>query len=903
MSKDNYLKIRLKNNWDFPQNYQLDEESGVFIGRIKEMGKIKDIFLRKSQSSILISGPRGRGKTSLVYKIIRDLKQEKKYFLMPVIVNAAQLEIENLENNTESSYVNVKNNQINCLTILENLIRRLYASLDDEIKEIKFRKNIKLSWQDTKLKYRLLYFKNFKVSKIYKKCLATEWNKLENKEKIKKLFFGARFTWSIPFIAFIGLVLSYFMNKAALVLFGSLGLIFIISIFIMWENRTNELYRFDKNLSNLEHDFRKLFKKKGKLKIIFVIDELDYLSVDSDGEQKIERYRSVVLPLIKLYKNLFHFIPAVFCFIGDDDFYKQINEDGIFSTLFTEIFYLSYPKQAELYNFLDSIRHSKCKTQLNGDVWNQFKYYLIYKSKGDFKRINRVIKDYVKIENNNSYLIVPEKEISNKIKIQSRAYKLLCQIYDNSMFTKISDFNKNDELFNSLYEVINEKVWNSDGYVFTFASGEVKEYQEKFLEFLGDCIDKQKKDNEILLLGNINCDIEKIPDNINDYLPHEEKLKIVFESFKKKLEDYKSNLKLDNEYITWIENSLNIKIQDKIDEFNDNFPKLDTTGKSVRDTMNRQDAEEMMNSIKSISEILNNKFTELLKTRILEFKEINNCYNICLVDEENQKIFALLSEAREEIKQTSHFVLYSPDNFSKQLIVVNDDNDKIKKWNEQIEKKGLSFSYKVVGKNFNLDEILKWLKNYNKEYCGHKWFIKNGVPQFLKDELVLNLVDGITRNNSGQLNTFIVTDDNISSVNFECEVEIDQGGILDFIIDYQQDENNKEKYYIARLDTRNGKDRKLCGSGILLEGYEPVIWQYVNISKDKNFENPNKWIKIGISLQKKNIKFYKYTETKKGTLRKSIIESIKVAKNINGKFGFFNELSKCKIKNIKINKK
>ncbi|HDN83837.1 MAG TPA: ATP-binding protein, partial [Candidatus Altiarchaeales archaeon] len=155
MRQSNKMRIVLKKDWDININPPTDNRQvqGFFVGRKKELKLLTNEILRRTSGAILISGYRGVGKTSLVYKALWEAKNEDKNIIV-VLLNAAQLEAE-AEQKSENSKIHPRK-------IIENLIRRLYSST----KDINLPNDIK---ED--------------VTKLYKKAVAKEFRLLENYQR------------------------------------------------------------------------------------------------------------------------------------------------------------------------------------------------------------------------------------------------------------------------------------------------------------------------------------------------------------------------------------------------------------------------------------------------------------------------------------------------------------------------------------------------------------------------------------------------------------------------------------------------------------------------------------------------------------------------------------------------
>ncbi|MCD6460058.1 hypothetical protein J7L67_05275, partial [bacterium] len=135
----------IKPDWDQNINPPTNEkETGHFCGREKELNLLVNELKRRKNASILISGHRGVGKTSFVYKALWELKNKKEPIF--VLLNASQLELLSKKYNKNDE---TNGNNIDLDKILENLIRRLYSAT----------KTSKALKENIKEKIALLYYK------------------------------------------------------------------------------------------------------------------------------------------------------------------------------------------------------------------------------------------------------------------------------------------------------------------------------------------------------------------------------------------------------------------------------------------------------------------------------------------------------------------------------------------------------------------------------------------------------------------------------------------------------------------------------------------------------------------------------------------------------------------------
>jgi hypothetical protein len=385
------MKIVLKRDWDMQISPPLKEEKlkGHYGGREKEVEMLTNELLRGKKGSILISGYRGVGKTSLVYKALWSA-QENDDNIIFILLNAAQLEIDPTKDEIEPR------------KILENLIRRLFSTTyEDNNLNSSVRSKIKSL-------YRKAIASDFKKSEIstiqneYIKEAATE-EKVDIVLNEKNLIFII--SWSLamalqfmPFLPWEGI------NKIVPMLLAfpvpySLNILYkkysISKKIELEKDISEELYKFDNNLGNLEFDLEKLHREisnEGK-KLVYVIDELDKL--DPKYTDKILNY----------FKNFFTLSDAIFIFIGGEEIYnldslnqKNPQKEMLYRTknytYFTSKYFIPRPLWDDLKGFLDSI-----VDQIDEGEQGQFeiiKRALCFESKNDFYDIKYCIKDRIK---------------------------------------------------------------------------------------------------------------------------------------------------------------------------------------------------------------------------------------------------------------------------------------------------------------------------------------------------------------------------------------------------------------------------------------------------------------------------------------------------------------------------
>jgi AAA+ ATPase superfamily predicted ATPase len=436
------MEIILKRNWDIPvsppdNNLNNYDEEGFFIGREMEIELLKNEIKRKDQGSILISGHRGVGKTTLVYKVLQDLYAEqrlqqnrqsneqagenisaKKMFV--ILINAGQFELTTADN--------IK--KITPETILKTLIRRLYSTGKSFVSE------------DHKSDLELLYKKA--IAKEYKseENIHQQLEQIISDEKKRELnvqlkeFDKGKIIHIISFLLGTVLLTTKALGEtiskiAAMAL--AFPLPFLINYSISYNrskqtktsnsNSADLLYQMDNDVSNLEYDLEELHKKLNLAgyKIVYVIDELDKLGDINKVAQ-----------VIKYFKNLFTLSKAIFIFIGNEDIYESSTIEGegkLFRpeqyTYFSSKFFISRPTWQDLVNFLDNSMLTKPANPKEIDLI-RLQHFLALEAGNDFYNLINVIKSNIQsyTKDGNPVLVI---NINNPENIKkSRFHK--CQV-------------------------------------------------------------------------------------------------------------------------------------------------------------------------------------------------------------------------------------------------------------------------------------------------------------------------------------------------------------------------------------------------------------------------------------------------------------------------------------------
>lgn len=350
------FNVYLKLDWDIPPRCPDTKENkaglkGHFVGRRREIDRLVNDLLRRNQGAFLISGQRGVGKTSLVYKALHELTNKDNKYIF-VLLNASQLEISEEINPPDSS----NEEKIPARRILDNLIRRFYTATENyksilgkEISsdvETLFKKAIatKCGLTEIKINKQTKLTENEEIAVIKRSLLLDQ----ENLKKIVALtcfLFAGVFQFNgIPFLS------NFWQKIIPLLLAFPLPFIVVAEysksqlekVRDEEEKTAKEYYDIDANIGNLEYDLEQIHKKivAKDYKIVYVIDELDKLKPEP------------VKKVLKFFKSLFTLSSAVFIFIGDKDLFIKINEaknsKDLEYTYFSQKYFLQRPEFKDL---------------------------------------------------------------------------------------------------------------------------------------------------------------------------------------------------------------------------------------------------------------------------------------------------------------------------------------------------------------------------------------------------------------------------------------------------------------------------------------------------------------------------------------------------------------------------
>jgi len=464
------MLLKLKKDWDIPVQPPINDGKtvGHFAGRKKEVELLVNELVHKNQGSILVSGHRGVGKTSTIYKSLSEVKKKDKKTLV-ILLNAAQL-----EDKTSNQ------NLISPEKIIQNLIRRLYSTTKEEKEADRLTNSLRKKIEDL---YRKTVANEFKLKENYQ-CQRELLSELE-KEESSEIYFSEKnikiIIWMVCWVfavilqifplKFTGEFPPEWFNKI-LPLLLAFPIPFAINLSYKkkkvskikneLKGSAEELYEFDNSIGNLEFDLEEIHREfcTTGIKLIYVIDELDKL----DSKQ--------VLEVLKFFKNLFTLSKAIFIFIGSENIFSSIasseKEQNEYRskayTYFSSKYFLARPLWEDLSSFIDEIIEDK---KIGGDDYEKIKRALAYDARNDFFDLIAVIKDRITEFDKNGYAIIKIDKLSEEDTLKFRFHRAITTIFEEKYLLRIpSRWHENENILRNLFIHVDTILCNYSGYQF-----------------------------------------------------------------------------------------------------------------------------------------------------------------------------------------------------------------------------------------------------------------------------------------------------------------------------------------------------------------------------------------------------------------------------------------------------
>lgn len=696
------MVIKLKKDWDVPIQPPISEGkvTGNFAGRRKEVELLVNELAHKNQGSILISGYRGVGKTSTIYKALTEVKKKEENTLI-VLLNAAQLEDRSSDQD-----------QIAPEQIIENLIRRLYSTIKDG----------KLLKEDLKGKIEILYRKTvareFSLKENYQ-CQRELLSELE-KEESAEIFLSEKNIKIVILMScwVVAVVLQLFPLKISqtfppewLNKIIPLLLAFPIPFaFNLWHKRrkirrtkeelkgnAEELYEFDNSIGNLEFDLEEIHKEvyKEKIKLVYVIDELDKLEPKQ------------VINVLKFFKNLFTLSKALFIFIGGEEIFKyepknQPQSPEIYRpkeyTYFTSRYFLTRSLWKDISEYIDSIVEEK---KIDNDAFEKFKHALAFDAKNDFFDLITTIKDRVSEFDKNGHAIIKMDQLTDEDVLKFRLHKSVTTVFEDKYLVYApSKWYENEMMLRNLFQHANSIFSSYSGFSIvdvnqdTYFASAVRDFNGLLFRFgaLNFVSETQQNIRGLSIpirtyqyLGAMPFDP---PSRLEELSEIEKRFKNEFERYCSyiialnnvlTIQDGQSKLKIDNfwENPSSYVQKINSWGFDATSQFNSRYPIYkNLTSKKPPSLYRREDIEE---HTKQLSNHTNSMLTNIfgILANIIREKYANLGLQLQQFRQNGNLFSGSAAQIRNSLQSYAHFIIFKPD-YSRQILLIQNQLEAIK---------------------------------------------------------------------------------------------------------------------------------------------------------------------------------------------------------------------------------
>jgi hypothetical protein len=440
------------------------QKKGHFVGRSEEVSLLANDLVRKDSGSILVSGTRGVGKTSLVYAAlnkVEGMKVSDGRTLLPVILNASQLQ----QHLTETDPVQTR--------VIQSLIRRLYAAVyqrrrsaisDDEFLKTELK-------EDLENLYRKAVAQEVKIE-AQRETTASEGDAAVDEQTTTvsatpnlRLLIGSMVAFVAGVLAAVGVADSSLPALVGSVFIAVLGVVGVSLSYVKTttkktqtssgkDTKASEYYLMDNDIGNLEADLEDvLVVLRRRYRVVFVVDELDKLVAEKDGAEK-------TLSLIRGFKNLFTLSPAVFVFITSQEVYEKIETDRqsreVDGTLFTHRFFIKRPEHGDLEVFVREV--GRLQNPKQDELYSKFIDYACFVSRSDFTFLYEVLRDHVTGFDGSHQPIISIRDLSADEGNKANAQKAIELIYDRYRYARPSGWQKNEILMAQMYDAIEQFI-------------------------------------------------------------------------------------------------------------------------------------------------------------------------------------------------------------------------------------------------------------------------------------------------------------------------------------------------------------------------------------------------------------------------------------------------------------
>jgi hypothetical protein len=458
-----------------------------FIGRQTELARLISVLRHRGSATVLISGHRGVGKTTLVDQALKQCKTDA------LVVRLSLPHIYPGSTGTKD--------------IRGQVLRSLARSLYFTIKESKVGK-------DLKERSRQLYQKTY-LRELHEQGQLDSLKAAEQQQSVsaqERLFFEPGKTLSL-LVGSVGVALAAtgglavaatianthgpwwgVLSFVLIVLAGLLTAVRIESTHASEKTTTERVIEqqtatktgsFDLSPETLEFELHGLLSalRDTKLKTVFIIDELDKLEVGMTNDQELEAHP--IFAIMASLKNFFTLGAGIYVFISGEDFYARLEESisqntySLAHTLFTDRLFVHVLAYSELEELIDGLLERAAEDDTR---YKKFRNYLCWESRSHVFDLLSIVDDYVAGYDGEVPLLFAHESYESEGRWQqgnlaedweraASLQKIVGATFDENARPSGRDERFNQALWLTLLDLA--KSLNSEGTVITRASGYV----------------------------------------------------------------------------------------------------------------------------------------------------------------------------------------------------------------------------------------------------------------------------------------------------------------------------------------------------------------------------------------------------------------------------------------------
>lgn len=408
------IRLELKDQFREP----LDPNIG-FFGRRAEVSRLSAIMNKRSAATVLISGHRGVGKSSLVEHAIDIAKSGPNAASLLV----ARLTLSDLKAEEEMPRLRSSIRD----EVLRSLARSLYFAIEhgDKIRKT-FKDKSSALYEKTCLRELEEHTALESIAESHsERRLHTTTESIHSPSEtlstaLGGILGGAVGVGGVSVVSQAASIHGTTWSVIATLLIAGASVASGYTLKRMRATETAELSKatkidkrsrtgtWDLSSETLEFELRTLLTEmqESNLRCVFVIDELDKIVLGVEGGDDIESHP--IFHVVSSLKNFFTLGSGIFIFISGDDFYRQLERSLVDSdyplahTLFTDRLFVHSLHYADLEDLVDNLL---AKSRPTDAIYRQFRNYLCWEAKNHVFDLLGLINDFVIFEDGRPVLL------------------------------------------------------------------------------------------------------------------------------------------------------------------------------------------------------------------------------------------------------------------------------------------------------------------------------------------------------------------------------------------------------------------------------------------------------------------------------------------------------------------